>query len=126
MSGITVVYVLAVAVVLALVLRYCHRLSWWEGNYSKRFIDGWTLTHFGHGIVFYGIWRAALLQYDPSLSILGTVMAEAVWEMLENTRHVIEWFRRRGDEEYMGDSVANSLGDYFACALGAWMTSWFI
>lgn len=96
----------------------------WTGEFfSHRWIDWWTWSHFGHGIVFCAVAKAIW----PNASILWllfvVVCVESAWEMLENTQPVIDWFRSRGDVTYEGDSVINSQIDRIACFTGALITA---
>ena len=44
---------------------------------------------------------------------------ESVWEIIENTNTVIERYRvATASLGYQGDSIVNSLGDIFCCAIG--------
>jgi len=98
---------------------------WHRNCYSQAWLDGWSVTHVGHGIVMFGIAKAVFpgTFYEP----LGFVIAaEAIWESFENRNWVIRMFRRAGDKNYFGDSVANSAGDILACIVGALFTGFFV
>lgn len=98
---------------------------WYRNSYSQGVMDGWAITHVGHGMVLYGI--AKMVFTAPMNQLLAMVIAvEALWESLENRDWVIRWFRQGGDKDYFGDSIANSCCDIAACAVGALITSCFI
>ncbi len=47
------------------------------------------------------------------------VVGESLWELLENSKYVIEKYRENtASLEYFGDSIANSVGDVIACIAG--------
>jgi predicted MFS family arabinose efflux permease len=49
----------------------------------------------------------------------------AAWEVVENTPMVIERYRTvTMSLDYMGDSIANSVGDVAACMLGFVIAKW--
>jgi hypothetical protein len=99
---------------------------WYRNAYSQRTIDGWTITHIGHGIVFYGIARTAFFNW-PAIDVISlVVIVESLWESVENRNWVIRLFRQGGDQDYWGDSVANSLTDIAACFVGAVFVSLWI
>lgn len=86
---------------------------------SQHFFDPYSFTHMGHGILFY--WMACLIF--PKLTIqwkfFVTMAVEAVWEIFENSAYVIEKYRANTVSlDYVGDSIANSSGDFAACAAG--------
>ena len=95
-------------------------------HYCQHLFDAWTVTHLGHGVFIYGCWRGALFAFAPGVAILATLAVEALWELLENTPWVIAAYRHAGDKDYQGDSIANALGDFSACAIGALFTSLFV
>lgn len=98
---------------------------WHRNSYSQAWIDEWSITHVGHGIVLFGIMKA--IFPSTSYETLGFVIAaEALWESFENRNWVISMFRRAGDKNYFGDSVANSAGDLLACTIGAIFTGFFV
>jgi len=83
------------------------------------------VTHFGHGIVLYGL--AKIVFVVPMLDLLSiVVIVETLWESVENRNWMIRLFRAGGDKNYFGDSILNSAGDVVACIAGALLTSMFI
>jgi hypothetical protein len=51
--------------------------------------------------------------------LVMAVGIECAWEMIENTNTVIDRYRQAtASLDYRGDTVINSLGDIFCCALG--------
>jgi hypothetical protein len=51
--------------------------------------------------------------------LFSAVLAESAWEVLENSRYVIDRYREAtASLEYTGDSIANSIGDVISCFTG--------
>ena len=77
-------------------------------------------THLLHGVAFYWIGRL-LFQKRISFAwlIFTAVLAESVWEVIENSKYIIDRYREAtASLEYTGDSIANSFGDVLACYVG--------
>jgi hypothetical protein len=91
----------------------------WSQHNSQHLFDPYTFTHILHGVLFYWISTLIFPKMPPVWRLLIAVAAESAWEILENTNAVIERYREATVSlDYFGDSVANSLGDVFACAVG--------
>ncbi len=92
----------------------------WSENTSQHLLDPYSFTHMLHGFVFCGLlaWGAAArLSWPWRLGF--AVVAEALWEIFENTEFVVNRYRENTMAlGYQGDTVFNSLGDILACALG--------
>lgn len=95
--------------------------SWdiWSQHNSQHLIDPYSFTHVLHGILFYALlgwlWKSLSIEYRFSVAIL----LESSWEILENTPMVIERYRSVTISlDYYGDSIANSIMDVIACAIG--------
>lgn len=98
---------------------------WHRNRYSQGWFDGWSVTHFGHGIVLFGLAKMTFAwEFDQLMSVVLSV--ETLWESLENRNWLIKLFRAGGDKNYYGDSIANSAGDLLACLVGAVFASVFI
>jgi hypothetical protein len=123
---------LAMVVLGALVLHAMGRPLWcacgslvpwsWEmasRHGSQHWIDPYSFTHLEHGPVYYALLRALLGPGRPELRALGALLLEVGWEVGENTDAVIRAYRESTiAHDYFGDSIANSLGDIAAFALG--------
>lgn len=102
----------------------CGVIRLWTGDVrgpenSQQITDWYTFSHVIHGMIFYALTRLLL----PRLPILGclalALVAEASWEILENSPMVIERYRAQAlAQGYSGDSVLNSLCDTLAMTLG--------
>ena len=91
----------------------------WSSHNSQHLIDPYTFTHVLHGAVYYAVLRLLLGARWPSLRALLAVMIEVGWEIGENTNAVIAAYREATIAlNYYGDSIANSVGDVIAFALG--------
>ena len=96
----------------------------WTSHCSQHLADPYSITHMSHGLIF---WTALffLARWFPRVAVpmrwrlALSVGVAAAWEIVENTEFVINRYRSvTMSLDYMGDSVANSLGDVLACGLG--------
>lgn len=99
--------------------------SWdvWSSHCSQHVIDPYSLSHIQHGL---GLFLLLSLVFPRRLSVAGRAVViaciEAGWELLENTELVIQRYREATISlDYFGDTIANSLGDYGVCMLGAYL-----
>jgi hypothetical protein len=96
----------------------------WTQHTSQWIADPYTFSHLLHGIFFY--WP--LLSMRPPLTVgtrfLIASLAEAGWEIVENTPYVIDRYRAAtASLDYYGDSILNSTFDLIAAMLGFWLAS---
>lgn len=92
----------------------------WGTHNSQHLFDPYSFTHVLHGLGFYGI-LYLIFRRKISLAwlLLIAVSAESAWEILENSKSVIERYRAATISlEYFGDSITNSFGDIVCCAAG--------
>jgi hypothetical protein len=127
-AGITVVVSSVAAVTLMIIGQplWCSCGTWspwswdiWSSHNSQHLIDPYTFTHVLHGILF----CAVVYQFPrrvPSWARYATaIVLEAGWEVLENLPMIIDRYRTATISlDYSGDSVANSVADILACAVG--------
>lgn len=91
----------------------------WSGDTSQHLFDPYAFTHVLHGIVFCGLLAWGWPRTPLARRFLWAVAAESAWEVVENTRFVIDRYREATAAlGYTGDTVINSLGDILACAAG--------
>jgi hypothetical protein len=126
---------LALAGILAaavLLLRYEGRLWWcacgqlypWVSDprgphNSQHLLDPYSFTHVLHGVLLCGLLAWAVPRLPPAWRLVLAVLAEALWEVFENSAFVIGRYRAAtAAVGYQGDTVANSLGDILSCAAG--------
>src|SRR5262245_48121708 len=70
-------------------------------------------------MLLYALLRGVRGRAGPDARFALAAALEAAWESAENTGAVIRHYRKTtAAQGYEGDSVANSLGDLAACALG--------
>ena len=104
----------------------CGHLAFWIGDTcssstSQQLFDPYSYTHVLHGFLFF--WLIALLfrRLTPVWQFWLALFLEAVWEVFENTKFVIDKYRTETAAlGYTGDTVLNSLGD-LACALAGFL-----
>lgn len=92
----------------------------WSKHSSQHLFDPYSFTHLLHGLLFYA---ALFLIFRRRLSLAWllfiTVFAESGWEILENSKAVIERYRTATFSlDYFGDSIVNSFGDILSCTAG--------
>lgn len=126
---------LALAAVVALAataLRLQGRLWWcacgdarlWNGSVqsahnSQHLFDPYSVTHLLHGLLFFWLLAWLCPRLPPIRRLVVAIAIEAGWEVLENTGLVIRRFRAATMSfDYLGDTVANAIGDILACGVG--------
>ena len=102
----------------------CGHVTPWSGDIkssenSQQLFDPYTFTHVLHGFIFLGIAVLLMPQASAAWQFVAALSAEGIWEVIENTRWVIDRYRAETISlGYTGDTVLNSFGDMGACALG--------
>ena len=96
--------------------------AWGSSHTSQHLFDPYSLTHILHGILLFWLTRLIFKKMPPAWRFLIAIAAESGWEVLENTNYIIQKYRENtASLDYFGDSVANSVGDVLACAVGFWI-----
>lgn len=91
----------------------------WSSETSQLFLDPYSFTHVAHGMMFAGLLVLVVSRVPPTWRFVIAIALESVWEIIENTNTVIERYRvATASLGYQGDSIINSLGDIFCCAIG--------
>lgn len=86
---------------------------------SQHLLDPYSFSHVLHGVIFF--WALAWLAPWASngARLVVSTAIEAGWEILENSRWVIDRYRETTAAlGYEGDSVVNSMGDVACCVAG--------
>lgn len=100
---------------------YVHE-AWNSSHTSQHLFDPYSFTHILHGVLLFWLTGLLFSKLGPAWRFLIATVAEAGWEILENTNFIIGKYRENtASLDYFGDSIANSIGDVFACAVGFWV-----
>lgn len=108
----------------------CGHLAPWAGEIhtshnSQHLLDPYSFTHVLHGVLLYCALWLLMRRSSVSTRFLVALGLEAVWEIVENSPFVIERFRQSAISlNYVGDSIANSVGDLICCAAGLGIAAW--
>ncbi len=124
---LTVIVILLALIILLLMGREpwcaCGHIDLWgtvntsEG--SQQLFDWYTPSHLLHGFIFFAILWLVARRVRFGWRLLIATVAEAAWEVAENTPAVIEHYRAVTISlQYYGDSVLNSLMDMLTMVLG--------
>lgn len=113
----------------------CGYVKLWEGNAfgsgnSQHLSDWYTPSHIVHGFLFYFIAWLLFRRWSIAARFVFAVFAEALWEVVENTSWIIEYYRgNTASLNYYGDSIINSVMDNVWMSLGflvAWRVPVFV
>jgi len=86
---------------------------------SQHIADWYTPSHIIHGFLFYLLGWLFLRRNPPGDRLIGAVVIEAAWEILENSPIIIDRYREATIAlGYTGDSVINSVADLCWMMLG--------
>lgn len=102
----------------------CGEVKLWVGTVhgpdnSQHLADWYTPSHVIHGFLFYLLGWLVLRRNPPGDRLLAAVLIEAGWELLENSKWVIDRYREATMAlGYTGDSVLNSVADLLWMILG--------
>jgi len=101
----------------------CPNFLWtsdaWSSHTSQLFLDPYSFTHLLHGVMFAGILALLFRNLSAGWRLVMVIAIESAWEMIENSNTVIQRYREATAAlGYQGDTVLNSLGDIFCCAIG--------
>ncbi len=100
---------------------YIHQ-AWNSSHTSQHLLDPYTFTHILHGVMFFWITGLILSRVNIGWRFFIAILAEATWEVFENSSFIIEKYRENtASLDYFGDSIMNSVGDVLACAVGFWI-----
>lgn len=100
----------------------CGSIELWgrEGpTQSQMLADWYSPSHLVHGFIFYTILHALFRGRSIECRFTIALLAEAAWEIAENTPQIIDRYREATIAlGYSGDSILNSASDIAMMALG--------
>ncbi len=102
----------------------CGELYLWAGDInsphnSQHLLDPYSFTHLLHGLAFFWLLTLAAGRLSPEWQVGLTVLMESIWEVVENSRFIIERYREATIAlGYEGDTIVNSLSDIAICTGG--------
>jgi len=102
----------------------CGTVKLWVGTVhgpdnSQHLADWYAPSHIIHGFLFYLLGWFFLRRNPPGDRLIGAVVIEAAWEILENSPIIIERYRDATMAlGYSGDSVINSAADLIWMIVG--------
>jgi hypothetical protein len=100
--------------------------SWniWSSHNSQHFLDPYSFSHVLHGLLFFAALCLLPKRVPIHVRFLIALTIEGLWEILENSPIIIERYRAATISlDYYGDSIANSISDMLACAIGFWIAA---
>jgi hypothetical protein len=96
----------------------------WNHCTSQHLFDPYSLTHVLHGVIFFWMLRPLASRVELRWRLVGALLLEVAWELVENSPWVIERYRQdTASLDYTGDSIVNSLGDLVSTVIGFVFTS---
>jgi len=102
----------------------CGAVDLWVGERdsprtSQMLADWYSLSHIVHGLLFYVLLWLLFRRWPVQRRFLAALAVEACWEVVENTRLVIDRYRETTAAlGYSGDSVLNSVSDMLMMCAG--------
>jgi len=102
----------------------CGTVKLWVGTVhgpdnSQHLADWYTPSHIIHGFLFYLLGWFFLRRNPPGDRLIGAVVIEAAWEILENSPIIIDRYRDATIAlGYSGDAVINSAADVIWMIVG--------
>jgi hypothetical protein len=102
----------------------CGTIELWVGERdspktSQMLADWYSLSHIVHGLLFYAALWLIARKWPVEWRFLTALLAEAAWEVTENTPFVIDRYRAAtAAAGYTGDTVLNSMSDIIMMCVG--------
>ncbi len=96
----------------------------WSSDNSQHLLDPYSFTHVLHGFLFCGLIALIAPRLREAWQLWIAVSLEAAWELVENSRFVIERYREETAAlGYRGDAIVNSIADILLCGVGFLLAS---
>lgn len=102
----------------------CGTIKLWHGvvnsaENSQHVSDWYSFSHIIHGFLFFAALKWLLPRVPLGWRLVIATIAEASWEILENTPMIIDRYREATMAfGYSGDSVLNSISDCTMMIIG--------
>jgi hypothetical protein len=97
----------------------------WSSHCSQHLLDPYSLTHVSHGLIFWTVLALMARRVPVPWRLCIAVALASAWEVVENSSFIIDRYREETmSQDYLGDSVANSLGDILSCVAGFFAARW--
>jgi hypothetical protein len=91
----------------------------WTHCTSQNLFDPYSLSHVLHGVIFFWALRPFASKVALHWRVIGALVLEIGWELLENSPPVIARYRQdTAAFDYTGDSILNALGDVASSVIG--------
>jgi uncharacterized protein DUF2585 len=91
----------------------------WSSDNSQHLLDPYSFTHVLHGFALCGLLALTASRLTEAWQLWIAISIEAVWEVVENSRYVIQRYREETAAlGYQGDTIVNSLSDILLCGIG--------
>ncbi len=132
LASLAVLVTMVVALKIEGGIWWCARGDWspwitdvWTPHCSQHVADPYSLTHFSHGLIFWGLFSLVGLRLSLNWKLVSAITIAAAWEVLENSPLIINRYRTvTMSLDYLGDSIINSLGDVLSCVIGFYAARW--
>lgn len=96
--------------------------AWNSSHTSQHLFDPYTFTHILHGVLEFWLIGLVLWKLPMAWRFVLAIFIESTWEVVENSSYIINRYREATISlDYFGDSIANSIADIAACAVGFWL-----
>ncbi len=140
--GVAIIMILIMLVAMVIAMRIEERIwfcqcgtirGWisdvWTSHCSQHLLDPYSVTHVGHGLIFFWVFMGVRRWIWPRLTtpwmLVLSVLIASGWEVLENSPFIINRYREATMSlDYLGDSILNSAADVGCCIAGFFMARW--